>query len=68
MNAPAMPGGSRTETALAGAVVVLVLLVAAGFLFDLPFGFGGWQMVVVSTPVARAVVALAWVLRAGRRR
>jgi hypothetical protein len=68
VDTPAVPGrGPRAETVLATVLVVVVLVVAAGFLFDLPFGFGGWELAVVATPIALAVVAVAVVLRTSRK-
>jgi hypothetical protein len=70
MNAPALPGrGPRTETILGLFVVVVALVVAVGFLFDLPYGFGGWELALMATPIVLATVALGVLLRiSGRRR
>jgi hypothetical protein len=53
---------------LAGALVVIALIVASGFVFDLPYGFGGWELVIVATPIVVAIVVLGLVLRASDRR
>jgi hypothetical protein len=74
---PLMPGrgSSRTELALAGVVVVGILLAVAGFVFDLPWGLGGTELAIVAAPIVLAVLAITVVLRradarnrSGRRR
>ena len=48
---------------LAGALVVIALIVASGFLFDLPYGFGGWELLLMATPIVLVIVTLGVVLR-----
>lgn len=69
MNAPALPGrGPRTETVLTLFLLVVALAVAVGFLFDLPYGFGGWELLLMATPIVLATVALGVLLRISGRR
>jgi hypothetical protein len=69
MNAPAVPGrGPRAEGVLVAALVAVVLVVAAGFVFDLPYGFGGWELALMAAPVVAAGLAVAALLRSAERR
>ncbi len=64
MNQPAPPRRTaRTAPVLVCLLVVTALIVASGFLFDLPWGLGGWQLMIVVTPLVLAALALVVVLR-----
>ncbi|TCK20438.1 hypothetical protein [Pseudonocardia endophytica] len=64
MNAPVVSRrGPRTDLVLIGVLVLGVLLVVAGFVFDLPWGLGGVELALVATPVVLAVLAMTVVLR-----
>lgn len=69
MNAPTVRGRrSRAGVVLAGVLLAVALIVASGFLFDLPYGFGGWALVIFATPIVLASLVLGAVLRSSRRR
>ncbi len=69
MDAPAVPGrGSRTQAILGLFLLVVGLVVVGGFLFDLPYGFGGWELLLMATPIVLVTVTLGVVLRLSGRR
>jgi hypothetical protein len=69
VDAPPVPGRrSRTGVVLGGVLLAIVLIVASGFVFDLPYGFGGWELVILATPIVAAIVVLGLVLRSAGRR